>query len=37
MKMYFKTRQQARTMAKASNKKAPSKKDSNGKWAINIR
>lgn len=37
MKIYFKTRSQARNLAKASGKKAPTQKDNNGKWAISIR
>lgn len=36
MKLYFATRQSARNFAKKANKQAPSKKDTNNKWAVKV-
>lgn len=36
MKLFFKTREQARNFAKKANKQAPSKKDTNNKWAVKV-
>ena len=36
MKLFFKTREQARNFAKKANKQAPSAKDQNGKWGVKV-
>ena len=36
MKIYFKTRQSARDFASKANKKAPTSKDTNNRWAVKV-